>query len=292
MRIATVTGLILLALVFSISQNAEAQLEPNQAFSLSGTGFTLSQNSALDSNMDLLFTINQVTGNNANFALQNGQIVIDQTELNISNLSGSLLKNGKLFRISFNAEDNNGDKFTVSMLGRLVDTISSDSIYTMTGTFTDSSNKLTKMIFTTKAAEFKPNVKAQTSGVTVKILKGSADPTKRTYTEQSQGFTFKYFSDARLTIPKGTTVTFVNEDTASHSLKSGTANYFAHNRSFEPDGKFSSGEIQPGKSWTVTYDQAGFYRIFDENYQWMDMTVFVSTSSSSVSLGTNVTPAN
>lgn len=292
MKIVAVTGLVLLAVVFFMSQNAEAQLEPNQAFSLSGTGFTLSQNSALDSNMDLFFTINQVTGKNTNFALQNGQIVIDQTELSISNLSGSLLKNGKLFRISFNVEDQSGDKFTVNMLGRLVDTTQSDSIYIMTGTFTDSSNKLTKMIFTTKATEFKPTVKAQTSDTTIKILKGSADPNQRTYTSQSQGFTFKYFSDARLTIPKGTTVTFVNEDTASHSLKSGTANFFAHNRSFEPDGKFSSGEIQPGKSWTVTFDQTGFYRIFDENYQWMDMTVFVSTSTSSVSLGSNVPPTN
>ncbi|MEM3170186.1 MAG: hypothetical protein QW838_05375, partial [Candidatus Nitrosotenuis sp.] len=59
----------------------------------------------------------------------------------------------------------------------------------------------------------------------------------------------------------------------------GTANYVSRHKTFTPDDKISSGEILPGKSWSVTFTEPGFYRLFDENYQWMDMTIFVIDSS-------------
>jgi plastocyanin len=291
MKIIVFTALALLGMTVLLSQDANAQLEPNKAFALTGNGFTISTDSVLDSNIDLLFTTNKIK-NNINFDLQNGLIVIDQTDLSVSDFSGSLLKNGKLFRISLKATDPEGNKFTVSMLGRLVVTTPTDSIYTITGTLTDSSKKLTKMIFTTKATEFTQTpAEVQKSEITVKILKGSADPSQRTYVEQTGGFGFKYFSEDRISIPTGGKVTFVNEDTASHSLKSGTANYVSRHKTFTEDGKISSGEIQPGKSWSVTFNEPGFFRLFDENYQWMDTTVFVSYATSSQTLG-NAKPIN
>ena len=292
MNLTALAVLGFLGIVSLLSQSAAAELEPNQAFSLTGTGFTLSQNSAIDSNIDMLFTITQVSGK-TNFSLQQGTIVIDKINLDVSDLSGSLLKNGKLFRISFNAEDPNGNKYAVSMLGRLVDTISTDSIYTMTGTFTDSSNRLIKIIYVSRASEFKVTASpSPTKTLTVNILKDSADPSQRVYSVNTAGFSFNYFSEPRLTIQKGTSVTFVNQDNASHSLKSGVSNYFSNSGSFVADGRISSGEIKPGNSWTVTFDQPGFYRLYDENYLWMEEVIFVSSSTSSTTIGSNIQPNN
>jgi plastocyanin len=85
----------------------------------------------------------------------------------------------------------------------------------------------------------------------------------------------------------GGTITFVNEDTASHSLKSGTANTASSHKTFDADDKISSGEILPGKSWSVTIDEPGFYRIFDEDYQWMDITIFAFNAPSSQQIKSN-----
>jgi hypothetical protein len=79
MKIIVFAVLILLGMTLILSQNANAQLEPNKAFSLTGNGFTISTDSVLDSNIDLLFTTNQIK-NNVNFGLQSGLIVIDQTK--------------------------------------------------------------------------------------------------------------------------------------------------------------------------------------------------------------------
>lgn len=292
MRYITLVTIVFASLVLIMSPDASAQLTGNKAISLTGNGYTISQDVTSDTTIDLLFIINQIK-NNINFGLQSGLIVIGNTELTISDFSGSSLKDGKLFRFSSKATDQAEDKFTVSMLGRLIDKTSDTSFYSVTGTITDSSKKVTKMIFVTKVLEFIPKTTGtEKTGTTVKILKGSSDPGQRTYIEQTGGFSFKYFSEDRLTIATGGTITFVNEDTASHSLKSGTANYASHNKPFTADGKISSEEIAPGSSWSVTFNEPGFYRLFDEDYQWMDVTVFVKSPSSSETLGTNVMPLN
>jgi plastocyanin len=284
--------LVLLGLTFILTQDASAQVAGNKAYSLTGNGFGVHTDSVSTAGIDLLFTTTKIQ-NKIGFLLQSGTIVVDDKELEISSFSGTILKEGKLFRISSMATDLDGKQFTVSVLGRLIHTTPTDSIYSLTGTITDPSKKATKLILTTKLSEFAlETTEASRSSVTVKILEGAANPTEVTYKDQVVGFRFNFFSEDRITIVSGGTITFVNEDTVSHSLKSGTANRHSRHDPFTADGKISSDEIQPGESWNVKFDTPGFYRLFDENYQWMNITIFVTTDSSSQTIGTNVKPIN
>lgn len=293
MKYVAFVALALIGITLTMSQDASAQLAGNKAFSLVGNGFAISENDISDTNVELLFTTNQMK-NTIDFGLQTGVLAVGDNNLNISDFSGLLLHKGKIFRIISSAADSEGNQYTVRMLGKIIVTAQTDSIYSLTGTLIDSSKKVTKLVFTTKISEFtiKTTEKTSKSTVTVKILKGSSNPSERTYVDQLAGYSFKFFSEDRITITAGGTVTFVNEDATSHSLVSGIANYGSRHKMFTPDGKISSGDIQPGGSWSVTFDKPGFYRLFDENYQWMDTTIFVTSVTSSKNIGSSSTPIN
>lgn len=279
MKYVVFLAAILLGAGWLLFEDANAQLATNKAFSLTGSGFATTKTQISDASIDLLFLTTK-TKTTSGFDLQSGMIVIDDVELNLSDLNGIIVGDGRIFRITSTASDSTNE-FSVRVLGRLVDKTATESIYTISGTIIDANKATTKLIYTAKISEITTQ-QAQTTSkttTTIKILKGAATPGERTYIDQTAGFSFKYFSEDRVTIHPGSTLTFVNEDTASHSLKSGTANYVSRHKTFTPDDKISSGEILPGKSWSVTFDEPGFYRLFDEDYQWMDMTIFVIDSS-------------
>ncbi|MEM2160574.1 MAG: hypothetical protein QXN55_06445 [Candidatus Nitrosotenuis sp.] len=269
--------IILTGVTFAATMDsAEAQIIGNKAFTLSGNGYAVSGNKISDSSVDITFSITQ-TKAKSEFELQNGVIMVDQKDWNLSDFSGTILQNGKLFRFSAKATDPDGKQSTITGVGKLIDSTTSDSIYTLSGTLVDSAKKTTKLVYTSMASEFivKPIDKTPKSDVTVKILRGAANPQEATYQTQTAGFRFNFVSEDRITIPPGGTITFVNDDNAIHSLKSGTANYNSHKKFFTADGKISSGDIAPGKSWSVTFDEQGFFRLFDEKYQHIDVTIFV-----------------
>ncbi|TBR10693.1 MAG: hypothetical protein EPO62_03020 [Candidatus Nitrosotenuis sp.] len=287
MRLTYVTSLVLLGILAGISaQNANAQLGVGKAFTLEGTGYAISDNSILPASVDLQFIISQ-KGTTTEFTLQSGLLNINGKDLDVSSFTGTLLKNGQYFRIAAKASDSDGKEFSLKALGTLIAKTQTNSIYSLTGTLGDPAGKSTKLIYTTKVSEFTTTKPADSKKkeITIRILKGSANPEEQTYKEQIGGFSFKFFSEDRISIGAGGTITFVNEDVVSHSLKSGTSRTVSGQKAFIADGKVSSGDIQPGKSWSVTFQEPGFYRIFDEKYQWMDTTIFVSKDSSSKTLG-------
>lgn len=288
-------AIALVGITFIISQDASAQLAANKAFSLTGSGFAVSKDSIENTNIDLLFVTTK-TKSNIDFGFQSGTLIVGDKDLTVSDFSGNILRDGKFFRVSSKASTSDGNQFTIKALGRLVDKTTTDSIYSLTGTMTDSKKATTKFVYTTKISEFTPKTNdAKKSSITIKILKGAANPNEQTYIDQTAGFLFNYFSEDRVTISPGGIITFVNEDTVSHSLKSGTSDNYSKQRfknSFTADGKVSSGDIQPGKSWSTTIREPGFYRIFDENYQWMDVTIFVMPDSNSKVIGTKIKPQN
>lgn len=280
MKYVVFLAAILLGAGWLSSGDANAQLATNKAFLLTGSGFATTKTQISDASIDLLFLTTK-TKTTPGFDLQSGMIVIDDVELSLSDLSGIIVGDGRIFRVTSTASDSTNE-FSVRVLGRLVDKTATESIYTISGTITDANKATTKLIYTAKISEVttqQAQTSSKTATTTIKILKGAATPGERTYIDQTAGFSFKYFSEDRVTIHPGSTLTFVNEDTASHSLKSGTANYVSRHKTFTPDDKISSGEILPGRSWSVTFDEPGFYRLFDEDYQWMDMTIFVIDSS-------------
>lgn len=272
---------VLLGVVFVLTiHNAEAQVAGNKAFTLSGNGFAVSSTMISDTTAEITFATSQ-TKTKADFTLQDGVIMVDQTDLNISDFSGYAFSNGKIFKFNGKATDPQGKEYTISAIGKLIDKTATESIYTLSGTLTDSAKKTTKLVYTGKVSEFivKPVDKTPKSDVIIKILRGAASPETATYKTQTIGFKFNFVSEDRITIAPGGTVTFVNEDDVAHSLKSGTANYNSHKKTFTPDGKIASGDIEPGKSWSVTFEEQGFFRIYSEKSQHIDITIFVFDTS-------------
>jgi len=109
-----------------------------------------------------------------------------------------------------------------------------------------------------------------------------------------------YFFPDRISIEPGTSVTFVNDDTVTHRIFSG-AGLGTHSRvsqgafvlcetpaeelqkgvthastgcSFTIDGRIDTGTLQPGQSSSVTFDDAGFYRMIDPDYPWMNIVAY------------------
>ena len=281
---------VLLCVVFALTiHDAEAQIAENKAFTFSGNGFAVSNKSISDSIAEITFSVTQ-TKTKSEFTLQGGVITIDQKDWTLSDFSGSILQNGKLFRFNAKATDPQGKEATISGIAKLVDKTTTESIYTFSGTITDATKQKTKLVYTSKVSEFlvKPVDKTAKSDVTIKILKGAANQDAATYKTQMTGFRSNFLSEDRITIAPGGTITFVNEDDATHSLQSGIfdnrSKQTAKN-SFIPDNKISSGIIAPGKSWSVTFDETGFFRLYDEKYPKINITIFVFDESKIVKFG-------
>ncbi len=76
----------------------------------------------------------------------------------------------------------------------------------------------------------------------------------------------------------GITITIVNDDKVSHSIISGKENRDRY-IPFTPDGRISTGDIAPGESVNITFDDMGFYRLYDPDYEWMKIVAYVFPSS-------------
>jgi len=71
-----------------------------------------------------------------------------------------------------------------------------------------------------------------------------------------------------LTVAVGETVTWLNDDTAAHTVTSGTA-------ADGPDGAFDSSLFMAGASFEATFDEAGTFEYFCMVHPWMVGTVIV-----------------
>jgi plastocyanin len=92
----------------------------------------------------------------------------------------------------------------------------------------------------------------------------SAAAAAKTATVTIKGFAF---SPATLTVAKGTTVTFDNQDSTTHTVSSGA------NRT--KDGKFDS-QLSGGTETQVTFDTAGTFAYFCSIHSSMVATVIVN----------------
>ncbi len=101
----------------------------------------------------------------------------------------------------------------------------------------------------------------------------TADPTR-----------LRYFSEDRIAVEPGTTITIVNDDVVSHNVISGKENNDRYVQ-FTPDGRISTGDIAPGESANITFDEMGFYRLYDPDYQWMKIVAYVFPNTDSLILG-------
>ena len=75
------------------------------------------------------------------------------------------------------------------------------------------------------------------------------------------------FVPSQITIHKGESVTWVNEDAAFHSVTSG---YYD-----TPSGLFDSGYLDPYQSFSYTFEETGTYHYYCTLHPWMEGQVMV-----------------
>jgi plastocyanin len=305
-----------------LTQQTHAQIVSNNAFSLEGAGFAVTEDSLQTSQLDLFLSTTTKTTRDTNFVVDDGIITLNNEDYIATDLSGTILRDGRFIRLQGTAENPSGGEITLQFFGRLIEKSAQGSVYGFTGSLTqdDSSSKI---IYTTKVSTFEKITKTtqttKPANIIIHILKGSSDPSSTTYKDKlGQTYTtFSYYSNSRITLTPGTTITFVNDDTISHSVTSGSGlgqnsryteattggkqfacegdtskirdsgySYVQKNCIFVIDGRVKSGSIQPGGQWSVTINEMGFYRLVDIDYPWMELVIYAFPQSSSVTIGT------
>jgi len=281
--------------------SAFAQVDENSAFLLEGSGYAVTEKLIRVSEIDIGLSSNQKSGSSINFLIEDGFVTLDNEDFSISNLEGKFLREGRYIRINGNIDGTDGTNNNISFFGRLVEESKDAAIYGFTGRIStiDDSYKIIYTAKLSKLTKISETVSEPTIGETnlkIRILPGSSSQgVASSYIESgivrdpriSDGNPIRlgYFSQDRIIIEPGTTVTFVNEDSVSHKIISGKENYNDRHNPFTPDGRISSAEIMPGKSTTIKFDEMGFYRLYDPSYPWMKIVVYSFPNVDNIVLG-------
>lgn len=302
MNITLLGFLSLLATSGFLFTNAFAQVDDNSAYLLEGSGYAVTEDLIRLSEIDIGISSHQKSGSSINFLIEDGFVTLDNEDFLISNLEGKFLREGRYIRINGNIESQDGSDNSISFFGRLVEESKDAAIYGFTGrisTLEDSykiiyTAKLSKL---TKISETTNPTNLDESNLQIRIFPGSSSQgVASSYIDSgivrdprlSDGnpTRLSYFSEDRITIEPGASITFLNEDSVAHKIISGKENYNDRYNPFTPDGRISSEEILPGKSTTITFDEMGFYRLYDPSYPWMKIIVYSFPNVDSIILGT------
>lgn len=95
------------------------------------------------------------------------------------------------------------------------------------------------------------------------ILAGACSSGSSGNTVSISGYSF---SPASLNVSTGTTVTWTNNDSVTHTVTSDT-------------GAFSSGDLNPGQTFSYTFNQAGSFAYHCSIHTYMHGTVTVTAST-------------
>jgi len=272
-----------------------AEISQNQAFLLEGSGFAVTEESINISEIDIGLSSQQQRGSTINFLIEDGFITLNEEEFVIIDLEGKFLREGRYIRINGNIESLSGLDTSISFFGRLVEESKDASVYGFTGRITTPDDTY-KVIYTTKLSTLSKITTTSTESeesndLTVRILKGSSlvgGSDSYIGTSKAQNTTdptrLSYFSQDRISIEPGTTITIVNDDVVSHSIISGKENNDRY-IPFTPDERISTGDIAPGESVDITFDDMGFYRLYDPDYTWMKIVAYVFPDTDNLVFG-------
>ena len=275
-----------------------AEVDENSAYLIEGSGFAVTEDLIRLSEIDVGISSHQQTGSSIDFIIEDGFVTLDNEDFVISELEGKFLREGRYIRINGNVESSVGFDTTISFFGRLVEESKNASVYGFTGRITTPEDSY-KIIYTAKLSQLtKIRETTETSPteeiLTIRILPGSSTqgvassyiPSGEIREPRIDAGRLGYYSQDRITIEPGTSVIFVNEDSVPHSIVSGKENYGDRHNPFTPDGRITTEDIPPGESLTVTFDEMGFYRLYDPTYPWMEIIVYSFPDVDSLILGT------
>ena len=298
----SIKGFLGLCVLFSgfLINDAFAEVNENSAYLLEGSGFAVTEEKIRLSEIDIGLSSQKQTGSSIDFLIEDGFITLDNEDFIISELEGKFLREGRYIRINGNIESVGGFDTTISFFGRLVEESKNGSIYGFTGRINTLDNSY-KIIYTSKLSQLTKIIKTMDTNIdeeklTIHIYRGASKQgiidsyiesgdTRNLKFGDKNHLTLSYFSTDRITIKPGTTVTFVNDDIVSHSIVSGKENYGDRHNPFTFDGRISSPEILPGKSIDITFDEMGFYRLYDPKYPWMKIVAYSFPNVDNIILG-------
>ncbi len=298
----SLVGLLALLVISSgfFLNDAFAEVSENSAYLLEGSGFAVTEELIRLSEIDIGLSSHQQSGSSIDFVIEDGFITLDNEDFVISELEGKFLREGRYIRINGNIESAGGFDTTISFFGRLVEESKDAAIYGFTGRITTSDDSY-KIIYTSKLSQLTKiiettEISLEEEMLTIRILPGSSTQgVASSYIESgetrdprldSDPLRLSYFSQDRITIEPGTTVTFVNDDDVSHSIVSGKENYGDRHDPFTADGRISTADILPGESIEITFEEAGFYRLYDPTYPWMEIITYSFPDVDNLILGT------
>jgi len=266
-----------------------AQLAPNQAHLVEGSGFAVTDQSIKTSQIDLLMSTGSQTGSSIRTVVEDGFVTMGEIDFIVEDVTGSILREGRFIRLVGTAESSIGSQVTISLFGKLVQNTDEGSVYSFSGKLTQGAES-NKIIYTTKISTLGDTISTSSSTqssttssqqnqgniIEVRIPLGAANPADFNYIDQSYIQQKEFLTPNRISTIPGAILTFINEDTASHSISSGHRD--TTSRAGSPnilDGRVTTGEIPPGESRSLTIDEIGFYSLFDVDYPWMTMDVVV-----------------
>ena len=267
-----------------------AEIFENQTFLLEGSGFAVTEETIKISEIDLGLSSQDKSGSAINFLTEDGFVTLGEEEFIISNLKGKFLREGKFIRLNGEINSPSESDSSISFFGRLISESKDASVYGFTGRITTSDN-IYKIIYTTKLSSLSKTASETEStssdNFSISILKNSS--TKgigpNLVSGQHSSVSLRFFSHDRISIDPNSTITIINDDIVSHNIISGKENNGDRHNPFTPDGRISTDAIEPGQSATITFGDAGFYRLYDPDYPWMKITAFVFPNTDSLILG-------
>ena len=298
MKVILVGIIILLTLSTGLLfNNSFATVPPNNAFTLEGSGFAVTEETIKISKINLVLSTENQTGGTIKSSIKDVFITLDDENFLASELNTTILREGKYIRIDGIIKNETGNEASIKFFGRLIEESKNASVYGFSGKITTDDQEY-KIIYNAKLSKLvkinvtPTNSKSIEEKLTIHILKGSSTQGADSYIGLPfDNARFKYFSQDRISIEPGMKLIFVNDDVVSHSIFSGREiNYDRYNH-FIADGKISTGEILPGKSISVTLDEKGFIRLYDPDYQWMQFEAYVFPSVDNVILGQGKNPS-
>ena len=295
----SILGLAALLVISSgfFVNNAFAEVNENSAYLIEGSGFAVTEKIIRLSEIDIGISSHQQSGSSIDFLIEDGFITLDNEDFVISEIEGKFLREGRYIRINGNIESPQGFDTTISFFGRLVEESQNASVYGFTGRINTQDNSY-KIIYTAKLSQLTKIVETTESTteeiLTIRILPGSSTqgiassyiPSGEVRDPRIDVGRLGYYSQDRITLEPGTSVIFVNEDTVPHSIVSGKENYGDRYNPFTPDGRIATEDIAPGDSLTITFEEMGFYRLYDPTYPWMEIIVYSFSDVDNIILGT------
>lgn len=279
---------LLVALVFSgFAFSDSFAISPNSAFTLEGSGYAVTEDMIKTSKIDLAISTQKQTGSSIASSVEDGFITLDDEDFVTTELKATMLREGKYIRINGVIDSDVGNQASISFFGKLIEESKNASIYGFTGRITIDNNNY-KIIYTAKLSELTkikitPTESKTDKQIIIHILKDSTKQGVGTTIGSTDALKFRHFSQDRISISPKTTITFVNDDNVSHSLLSGKVTGDRYEQ-YIADGRISTGVILPNKSVDITLDDVGFYRLYDPDYPWMDITAYVFPNTQNVIL--------